>query len=1193
MKKTLILLLILSFAGIVRAQDVYSVGYRMSEDSLQGSVIYKNGALLYSGGGTMNHVSNAVCLDPNDNLYWVNNVSNTDGSANYTEIHQNGASWFWTLLGSGTRINSLYWHDGADANPQNNLFAAGYATDGDTATYAVVWRGNAPSPLLTPDYGSGFSSVANDVCVNYTVNHNIDVLYCGYVMDSTLQKRATVWRNSEVLFTLSDNYAEAVSLACYHGHVYTLVNEFDTVTGNNVVKVFQDFYLSYVLSDPNYPAQGYQLKVDGGDVYVSGWMTSPDNAVVWKNCSPITYYSYQFGEAKSLDVTADGLFYTATSDSVPCIIKDGEVLYTLDDATELLDIVVTHPCLNEEVRALPYFEGFEMGETDWYCWTVTDEGDNFNPYSTNGTEYASYWHRLGNRDTLTYEGDHCAAYFFHPYYEQEGWLISPRFYLQPNRESTTLTFQSREKDAILFGYESVMVSTTGTDPDDFVEVWTPDDPSDEWKEITIDLSAFQGELVYIAFKYAAYDAQTWLIDNISLEEADYVFCEPVSAYPFLDDFEEEDLSCYSVVDIDQSGAHAYWQLTNDASFGPGTVLYHPRGEEGVPQEGWCITRPFVLQDEKDYHFAFASLVYESGEDMGNSVWIAVDVENPGPDDFTTCLWTDVDFENDWVDVNLDLSDYAGHTIHLAFKYEGTDAHGWCIDNLSITESDPVFVITVHPNNPQWGYTFGGGTYHFGESCTLGAIPVNGYDFLNWVKDGEVVSTSQTYTFTVTEDATYTAVFGEHYVQYYNILTNVTPSGSGEVTGGGTFAEGTVTYLIATPNTGWYFQGWSDGVTDNPRVVTVTGDITYTACFAQLEYQLIVLADPVEGGTVTGSGNYHYGDVVQLTATPAEGYVFDSWNDGVTLASRVVTINGPATYIATFVLPGVTYYILTAESADPDLGTVTGGGVYPQGTLVTLSAVAFEGAQFTHWNDGSIKETRPVRVIQDATYIAYFENLQNYTITVESLDPTMGIVIGGGTYQANSEITIEAIPFEGYHFDGWDEDNNYDNPRTILVTGDATYHARFRRNEVDHYTLTVVFNPEEGVVLGGGDYAPGTSVTVEAIPNVGYQFASWNDGLTDFVRTVVMNSDITLIAYFEPTSVGEDHQPALGVYPNPVHHTLSFTGLDVAASVEIYDGMGAWVKTVTASSHQEVDVSDLAPGLYLARVGNACVRFVVQ
>ncbi|MBO7577185.1 MAG: T9SS type A sorting domain-containing protein, partial [Bacteroidales bacterium] len=126
-----------------------------------------------------------------------------------------------------------------------------------------------------------------------------------------------------------------------------------------------------------------------------------------------------------------------------------------------------------------------------------------------------------------------------------------------------------------------------------------------------------------------------------------------------------------------------------------------------------------------------------------------------------------------------------------------------------------------------------------------------------------------------------------------------------------------------------------------------------------------------------------------------------------------------------------------------------------------------------------------------------------------------------------------------------------------------------------------------------DYAPGTSVTVEAIPNVGYQFASWNDGVTDFVRTVVMNSDITLVAYFEPTSVGEDHQPAFGVYPNPAHNTLLFTGIETDTEVSVYNAMGAFVKRVAISANEEVNISDLSAGLYLARVGNACVRFVVQ
>ncbi len=1194
MKKTfLFLLVMLSALGRIWAQDVYSVGYRMTEDSLKESVIYRNGELLYNSAGTMNQFSNAVCLAPDNNLFWVNNVTNPDGSANYAEIHQNNANWFWTLFDSGTHIHSLYWYNSFDNDPQNNLYAAGCTTNGDTVPYAVVWRGNAPTPLFTPDHGYSIQSAANDVVVSQGDNGNAQVFYCGYVTDTLFQKHATVWHNNEVLFTLSDNYSEAVSLACYHGHVYTLVNEIDTTTLNNVVKVYMDSFVLGSLSDPNYPAEAYQIKVDGGDVYVSGWMNTPDNAVIWKNAIPYSYYSYQYGEAKSLDITADGVFFTAIYESVPCVVMGGEVLYTLDDATELLDVTVSQSCGDGEVRMLPYFEGFEIGETDWNCWTVLDEGSNFD--LDGYVAYTTYWQRLGNgNESLPFEGNHCAAHLFHPQIDQEGWLISPRFYLNPNRDFTTLTFQSAERDAIAyFAYESVMISTTGTNPSDFIEVWSPDDYSEEWKEVSIDLSDFQGELVYIAFRYAGVDAHNWLIDNISLEEADYEFCEPVSTYPFIDDFEDEDLSCYYVVDIDQSGNHAYWQLTNDSTFGQGTVLYHPRGEEGVFQEGWCITRPFVLNEGKDYNFAFSSYVFESGDDMGNSVWIAVDTENPSPGDFTTCLWTDSDFVNDWVDVNIDLSSYAGHTVHLAFKYEGTYAHGWCIDNLSIDESEPTFVITVNTNNPQWGYVFGGGTYGMGATCTLGAIPVTGYDFVHWTKEGEVVSTSQTYSFTVTEDATYTAVFEEHIVQYFTINTAVTPVGAGEVTGGGTFADGSTTFLVATPNEGWYFQQWNDGNTENPRMITVTGNATYTAIFAQLEYELTVVANPEVGGTVTGGGLYHYGDVVQLTAVPAQGFEFESWNDGSTLASRVVTVYSAATYIATFVRPGVTYYTVTAEPNDPNLGSVIGSGSYPEGVMITLTAIPKEGARFTQWSDGTLKDVRNLVVTEDITLIAYFESEELYTLNVVSLNPDMGTVTGSGTYQVGTEVIIEAIPNEGCYFDGWDEDNSLENPRTVVVEGDATYSARFKPIEEDYFTLTVIYNPNEGIVLGGGNYAPGTSVTVEAIPNVGYEFANWNDGVTDFVRTVVLNSDLTLQAFFVPTSVGEDAQTTVGVYPNPASNKVFFTGIEAETQVDIYDVAGALVKTAIVSPNQEVPLGDLPPGAYFARVNNTFVKFMLQ
>ncbi len=54
---------------------------------------------------------------------------------------------------------------------------------------------------------------------------------------------------------------------------------------------------------------------------------------------------------------------------------------------------------------------------------------------------------------------------------------------------------------------------------------------------------------------------------------------------------------------------------------------------------------------------------------------------------------------------------------------------------------------------------------------------------------------------------------------------------GTVKGEGNYPAGAKINIMATPNTGFYFQQWNDGNTDNPRTITVTGDATYTAIFA--------------------------------------------------------------------------------------------------------------------------------------------------------------------------------------------------------------------------------------------------------------------------------------------------------------------------------------------------------------------------
>ena len=67
---------------------------------------------------------------------------------------------------------------------------------------------------------------------------------------------------------------------------------------------------------------------------------------------------------------------------------------------------------------------------------------------------------------------------------------------------------------------------------------------------------------------------------------------------------------------------------------------------------------------------------------------------------------------------------------------------------------------------------------------------------------------------------------------YTISVYSHDNSRGTVSGGGTYEEGTSVKLTATANSGYKFKEWNDGNTDNPRVITVTQDESYTAVFVE-------------------------------------------------------------------------------------------------------------------------------------------------------------------------------------------------------------------------------------------------------------------------------------------------------------------------------------------------------------------------
>ena len=190
---------------------------------------------------------------------------------------------------------------------------------------------------------------------------------------------------------------------------------------------------------------------------------------------------------------------------------------------------------------------------------------------------------------------------------------------------------------------------------------------------------------------------------------------------------------------------------------------------------------------------------------------------------------------------------------------------------------------------------------------------------------------------------------------------------GQVSGGGTYKDGSEVTITATANTGYAFTQWSDGNKDNPRKVTVTADVTYTAEFALQTYVVSATCDPQQG-QVTGGGTYPYGSEVTLTATPNKGYEFTQWSDGNKDNPRKVTVTADATYTAEFALQ--TYVV--SVTCDSQQGQVTGGGTYPYGSEVTLTATPNNGYEFKQWSDGSIANPYSFSVEKDVTIEALFE-----------------------------------------------------------------------------------------------------------------------------------------------------------------------------------------------------------------------------
>lgn len=303
------------------------------------------------------------------------------------------------------------------------------------------------------------------------------------------------------------------------------------------------------------------------------------------------------------------------------------------------------------------------------------------------------------------------------------------------------------------------------------------------------------------------------------------------------------------------------------------------------------------------------------------------------------------------------------------------------------------------------------------------------------------------------------------------------------------------------------------------VLALVGAILVSACGfggsgIVKEYTLTYEAG--EGGGVAGPAEQvvEVGeDGEPVTAEPDTGYHFVQWSDGVATAARIDTdVRDELEVTAQFEL---NEYTLTYNASG-------GGGIEgPAPQTVghgedadTVTAVPGTGYHFVEWSDGLTSAERTDTGVEgDLSVTAVFE-INQYTLTYNA--GTGGGIAGSASQTvAHGEDAqgVIAVPDTGYSFVQWSDGISSAERSDADLQSNLAVTAEFVLNE---YTLS--YSAGGGGSLTGETEQSTThgsdGSTVTAVPDTGYSFVQWSDGLQTPERTDTgVEDDLSVTAQF--------------------------------------------------------------------------------
>ena len=279
-------------------------------------------------------------------------------------------------------------------------------------------------------------------------------------------------------------------------------------------------YGSYTVMLNNYTGTGHYIAIQ--NIHTQAGYVLVDNVTVTElpDCRKPTKLGINNLTAHTavLSWTSNGsetdwtIYYKKSTDTDYTAISVTQNPYTLEglDAGTTYQFYVVANCSSEDASDASDVYSFT---TDCETFVVDAshtffedfEGTNFVPNCwTNVPTVASGSTRQWRKETGYYHSSSASAYSG---YYGTIYLKMPNIKIGGD---AALSFWSYNSFASYYGKNSVVL----LDGDNEIELWSPESVTNEWVNTIIDLSAYKGQTISLAFKYEGNDAHGWYIDDV-------------------------------------------------------------------------------------------------------------------------------------------------------------------------------------------------------------------------------------------------------------------------------------------------------------------------------------------------------------------------------------------------------------------------------------------------------------------------------------------------------------------------------------------------------------------------------------------------------------------------------------------------------------------------------------------------------